>query len=58
MLQQVKAVLADPAASAVMAARAQSLVTGPGGVLAAARLVLDVAARQRAQGSARRLGVA
>jgi hypothetical protein len=52
------AVLADPAASAAMAVRAQSLVTGGGGVLAAARLVLDLATRQRAQGSARQLGAA
>ena len=52
------AVLANPAASAAMAARAQSLVTGGGGALAAARLVLDLAARQRAQGLVGRLGAA
>ncbi|HEY0205886.1 MAG TPA: nucleotide disphospho-sugar-binding domain-containing protein [Acetobacteraceae bacterium] len=52
------AVLADPAAGAAMAARALSLVSGGGGVLAAARLVLDLAARQRAQGLALRLGAA
>jgi len=51
-------VLADPAASAAMAARAQSLVTGGGGVLSAARLVLDLAARQRAHGLARQLDAA
>ena len=51
------AILADPAASAAMAGRAMSLVTGGGGVMAAAQVVLDLAARQRA-GQDRHLGAA
>jgi hypothetical protein len=40
-----EAVLAAPDARDAMTARALALVTGGGGVAAAARLVLDVAAR-------------
>lgn len=52
------ALLADPAAGEAMAARARTLVTGGGGVLAAAQLVLDLAAQQRAGTPARQLGAA
>ncbi len=45
----------DPDAGAVMAADAQTPLTGGGGMLAAARLVLEAAAWHRAQGLARQL---
>ena len=47
-----------PDGGAVMAAHAPPLLAGGGGMLAAARLGLDIAARQRAQGMLRRLGAA
>lgn len=52
------AVLADPAARAASTARATALVAGGGGVMAAARLVLDLAARQRAHWRGQGQGVA
>lgn len=58
MSQALAAILADPGASAATASRAASLVTGGGGVMAAARLVLDLAVRQRAGTQVRHLGVA
>ena len=42
------AILANPAGSTAAASRAASLVTGGGGVMAAARLVLELAARRKA----------
>jgi hypothetical protein len=43
-----QAVMADPAETEAMAARAMTLVTGGGGVEAAARLVLEIGASRRA----------
>ena len=56
--EALTAILSDPAASAGMTSSARALVTGGGGVMAAARLVLDLAARQRARQQAQRLGAA
>ena len=58
MAQAFNAILADADAAETMTERAFALVTGGGGVKAAARLVLDVAAKQRAATAALREGAA
>ena len=52
------AILTEPHNAKAMTERAFSLVTGGGGVKAAARLVLDIAAKQRATTAALREGAA
>ena len=58
LVHAFNAILAEPANAEAMTERAFSLVTGGGGVKAAARLVLDIAAKQRAATAALREGAA
>ena len=58
LMEAFAAILVDPVSGKAMATRARALVTGGGGVIAAARLVLDLAARQRTATPARQLGAA
>ncbi|HEY8610627.1 MAG TPA: hypothetical protein VIL69_04965 [Roseomonas sp.] len=48
LAQAFRAVLDDPMETKAMSARAESLVTGGGGVEAAARLILDIGAKRQA----------